>query len=97
MKFAINLELYIAIPRKLRNPDCVIGAGAFLIAYTLSGSGKILFAEKTNPKNELIFREHTLVSVEGKTSGGKSLKHVFKSYIVIRLHLAENNDVIADV
>ena len=63
LKFAINLEQYVAIPRKLRKLDCVVGAGAFLIASTLSGSGEIPFAEKTNPKNVSLSLENSHFSL----------------------------------
>lgn len=50
LKFGINFAQYVAMPRKLRIPLTVVGAGALLIASTFLGSGAIPLSENTNPK-----------------------------------------------
>ena len=50
LKLGMNLAQYVAIPRKLRTPLDVVGAGAFLMAVTFLGSGVMPFPENVNPK-----------------------------------------------
>ena len=50
LNFGMNFAQYAAMPRKLRTPLAVEGAGASLIASIFLGSGAIPLPENTNPK-----------------------------------------------
>lgn len=94
LNLGINFTQYIAIPRKLRTPLAVFGAGAFLIALAFLGSGMIPLPENINLKNvkEDLFNLHFFLL---------RVRFYFRKFLAYRMEiglgLPEDDDVITNL
>ena len=93
LNLGMNFAQYVAMPRKLRTPLAMVGAGAFLIASIFGGSDAIPLLENTNPKDVTGFVKLTFLLVECEIDFCELLAYLIKGCLC----LPEDNDIITDV